>query len=1661
LKKTRKTIAALSLLFLFLVLTAPAILPTQAQVGIYSGAHDGSEKVSWPSELYLHWNYRVKITVSEPNIADRVNEPVSIYLTFPSGTARENLFRVMFYNGSSWIDVPTQVWNVTSSLGFVSSATITFLVNISKGATSTYYLYYTDDSLATMPTYYNYVTHTNGTFKSPLTNVDINYTYIVAQNYSAKVAWEYGFLTDFIVNGEDLFGEFWRGTNPIEVGDIVDCNNKWREEVRNLPYDDLASLVNFTSGPVFTQISLSKTTSYLADITVNRTWTFYPNFWTLDTVIGLGQVTQKVLVYGRSFHNGSETYSETATLEGDANVIDGSTITVKYLLDGQISVKSATIDGVGRAESMDTYGIAQAYWFAVYKSATDGFSYSCIPTSESLADINYFNYYDDLGVSDPYHYGAAGWGYYDPAIDSSKLWSATLVYIPHPPESSYDFAEGDYNRIYNPLQVQVDTEREAKIHNLVRFTILDELGNPVYNVTVKLYNSSSDTLVGVQSTNLSGIAVFTRIVNTSTYNVSIYYPIGDTLYFVNEQINLSFEANFTRTADFSITCNLRPLNVKLIDGKTGLALYNYSILINSTSNNINTSAPSDASGWHNFTLLTSPSSIYEINVSSPEGVLLEDNVSTVNISETQIVIINVTQTKFLTRLTLIYLNYTDTPGTISGGRSADLDNQYIEIYYGDKVNITAEFYNTSATPSTPITDANISEWEIFYETTLLSSGNLTHWSSGKYNITLDSADYGSNWGKTLTIKLFFSRDGGIDPPEIVITLKIKMWDTQLTYYPTYNSSIENDIISNYWRENITIGVDYLSLINATGGYLDLPEANFYIQISDASLYTYTIENYLGENGTVLIKLNLTDSGIGLYHLTLTANSTFYAPQEVTIEIAVRSVPTYGFWNSTIDFQLDNGGGTIIVRGALGEIIPVNITAYANETFLFPESPLTQSTGTYVWDKGSGDIREIGNGVYSFNISLEGLTDNDVGGYLITTILTKENYSHLVIYIQLDLIDVWPTQVDLVEIEPTNVYWGNNITLTLYYNSTLAPRAGNPLENATLIFDWPSGYWYYEDLGNGYYKVIFNSSAYTLAETFNPYSRQVTISKTFYGSNSTDATFGIIKIFSALTMYADNKVDPSEINVIVTDNENITVEFRVTAQTSIFYDDLITGANVTGVIVNTTTGETVDSAQFVEYDTGLYRLQINSSELVSYITSPVSFTLKVYAEKPNYHQQDYPQIYNLTINLIPSSLNVLDAKAIESDNPLADIPIGDHAVIILKFEDEWFGGNILNVSPYLSITCNWPYTFEIYDFSNINGTYQIILTTEEITSYELLITITKPNYEPQTLSLSVSVRPISVSFSFTGVQSETGTIEAVQGETTVISLTLVDADHNLPITSAEITLVITRDGEAISSPITLEHVGNGVYSTEISPENLEGAYVLVFQVDLPGNYEETLITQNLFIRVQVPWLLIGIIFGVFAAAIPAGYKAYRYYQWVKLPITVKRIIETVGLISKEELTEVGVARSRDDLINANVSEILSPVLGEVPVKPPITALPLEERMSTELAELRELINKEFFDLPETEREAMVKELFSLPPEERETTIQSLIESRESERQEIVKEGEILEKETIVEEELGEVLDKLVEEEVITEEEKLILLEELKNLKPEDRKEFLDKLRERRT
>ena len=94
------------------------------------------------------------VNITETYGETRINELVDVFIRFSPGTCSDpkREIRVVYHNGTDWIEVPSQVYNVTREENYVSSCNVVFLANCSAYGTVTYYIYY-NNPYADVPVY--------------------------------------------------------------------------------------------------------------------------------------------------------------------------------------------------------------------------------------------------------------------------------------------------------------------------------------------------------------------------------------------------------------------------------------------------------------------------------------------------------------------------------------------------------------------------------------------------------------------------------------------------------------------------------------------------------------------------------------------------------------------------------------------------------------------------------------------------------------------------------------------------------------------------------------------------------------------------------------------------------------------------------------------------------------------------------------------------------------------------------------------------------------------------------------------------------------------------------------------------------------------------------------------------------------------------------------------------------------------------------------------------------------------------------------------------------------------------------------------------------------------------------------------------------------------
>ncbi|MFX1486098.1 MAG: hypothetical protein ACFFBS_03160, partial [Promethearchaeota archaeon] len=510
-------------------------------------------------------------------------------------------------------------------------------------------------------------------------------------------------------------------------------------------------------------------------------------------------------------------------------------------------------------------------------------------------------------------------------------------------------------------------------------------------------------------------------------------------------------------------------------------------------------------------------------------------------------------------------------------------------------------------------------------------------------------------------------------------------------------------------------------------------------------------------------------------------------------------------------------------------------------------------------------------------------------------------------------------------------------------------------------------------------------------------------------------------------------------------ENLTVTFRAKSNDTVM-DPVrnVTGANGTYILpweeVQNPFGQTGSS--------GLYAFSLNTSG-----SNAENYTIIVLISISQYYQSIQ---FSIPLQVIDEWSASLELMSIEPDP--AEVPWGRNVSMIVKYS--------CNLDPRIGpienagITFNWNSSYWSYTPLG-NGEYEIELNTSAMKpgSYLAVAYANKTFYELSAIPIA-DTRTVLTEKLQPSISLLVWNASVSAGEDNPLRVELMDTDNQLPILDANITYFI--EGTSISGRLSL--VGTA-YEAVISTQDLEpGDYWINLNVALPGRtvgdttfevYDTPTgsVRFSLSIGTPFPLILTLALFMIGITAVPAGYGALRYYRWARLPSTVKKIVRTISSIKKNKQVKEEIIATREALISGSKSKFFASAGISMP-EAELAPSPGKAELIPEIAKLREVVYDKFPSLPESEKEALVSELSGMEPSERDQFIRTLVGAR-AEQQALIKKE--LAKEVLTEEEIEDALEELLQKQIISAEEKLILTEELKSLPPEERREFLEKLR----
>ncbi|MFB6203635.1 MAG: DUF2341 domain-containing protein, partial [Candidatus Nanohaloarchaea archaeon] len=489
--------------------TAPEIDSISVE---YNGPEDYSlirENVFYRSERWKgnftdgdgnKYSFRRNLTVTEPGISDRWFAPVRMELNFTFSPSRGSI-RVVAWNGSRMLEIPSQLYDVNMSGGAVQDASIAMMASFNRSEERTFYVM---SARASYPKSYSGL---NNTDNGPDEAVGNKY---YTAFFNGSMGWLMRDVYDRMGRGKSL-----SGVEPMDRYPQVDVPSGLEADTKKARIDSTAQL-NVTEGPIMTRLSvaggLDGSSSYPYSITCRA---YAANPYMVCEKNLTSKVTedwQDLYFNGLVFEDGIFPWMAYDT---------GSSITTRTL---------------GPGDGTDTDNLAPGSdWFAFYDNET-GNAVAELVLNRSM-DVKGSPKYRiaDADASDFYQYEV---------ITGTESVSAGSSFYTRTARMTYNGKRGwkPVNRTYrllnNPLSVSkgVETTNDVSAANYSRKGNVSSSDQE--NATVYSY-WTDDTFLSTASIEITGNGISGQ--NTTLYSSSI--TIRDGGDYVNQSwINATIDA---------------------------------------------------------------------------------------------------------------------------------------------------------------------------------------------------------------------------------------------------------------------------------------------------------------------------------------------------------------------------------------------------------------------------------------------------------------------------------------------------------------------------------------------------------------------------------------------------------------------------------------------------------------------------------------------------------------------------------------------------------------------------------------------------------------------------------------------------------------------------------------------------------------------------------------------------------------------------------------------------------------------------------------------------------------------------------------------------------------------------------------------------------------
>jgi hypothetical protein len=550
----------------------------------------------------------------------------------------------------------------------------------------------------------------------------------------------------------------------------------------------------------------------------------------------------------------------------------------------------------------------------------------------------------------------------------------------------------------------------------------------------------------IKQSDINGNVTFTNLENSNTYRITVLFTAGIPAYnfTIKDQM---FELNIAEsgTAYLSLECDLTTVDLTLRNAAIfeeqywGLNNANLT-LINGTTDEKITSFFTDGTGC---TRLMIPAGEYKIEIAYL-GIArqffihesldhIPEIIKSLTVVNQNAYYLNVTVNEEKTELVPLDVVYTQPDWTHN--QEITTSPYQIEIYYRASFNLKIQWrkYGSNSPIVNPTAPTIWNRWTIERQGEILNSSLIASdalqpvsGEDGNYSIFLNSTEYAAG----LIQFILWCNATGLQDAQLVVSIIINNNTASLTQVSP-ESTIE--VIHG---NQIDVIVNYTSVLPTV---LNLTEAIVQYSVIDQD-YSGSMIRIM--DGTGLYSFSRSASlNVGTYSLEIIAWQNNYNVAELNIVLIVLDIPT----NLSVNIlNASNRVESNYLKTAYGENITfaINFTNFATGVGVTTSNLNVSFNGIL---QGSSFLNEKYPGYWIFNRSSSSFS---TGIYNVLIEIAKPNYESQSLYLTVEIIETWKTQLLIIE-PPLIYYWGDNATFVVRLVATENPRANNPLPGAQI------------------------------------------------------------------------------------------------------------------------------------------------------------------------------------------------------------------------------------------------------------------------------------------------------------------------------------------------------------------------------------------------------------------------------------------------------------------------------------------------------------------------------------------------------------------------------------------------------------------------------------